>query len=298
MTEMRPGGGSTAPFDAQAAAFDRRAGLPPGVEEAVAHEVLACAFRTLPGLRRSAPGGSRSELLLDLGAGTGRIGVHLAATAAAAGLGYLGLDLSSGMLARFRRRSAGGDAAAEPATPAAPHLLAADGDRPWPLVPGCCRVIFASRAAHLLSAEIVAREVLRAAAPGGAILVLGWVRRRPGSVRQALRRQMHELLAERGVQARSGNAERSRLLDMLEEYGATFVPPVSVASWEVVERPADSLAGWRGKPGLAGKDVHPELQRDVLDRLEAWAGETFGPLDREFTSSESYQLSPLRLPAS
>ena len=78
-------------FDAQAADFDRRAGLPAGAARRIAAAVMELA-----------PAGR--GVLLDLGAGTGQIGEHL--SRGARGTGYVGLDLSGPMLDVFRRMGA------------------------------------------------------------------------------------------------------------------------------------------------------------------------------------------------
>jgi len=253
-------------FDSQAGGFDRRAGLPPAAVDRIA--------RTL---REICPEGT----LLELGAGTGEIGAALIA----AGSGYAGLDLSLSMLGVFRGRSG-----------RAPLLLA-DAGRPWPVRAGCARAVFASRSAHRLAMDGLVAETLRAAHPDGAVFVLGRVRRERESLRSVLRRQMRRLLAEHGVEGRSGGEEAGRsLLAAFEARGGVLLEPRTAASWTVQERAADSLASWRGKPGLAGMAVDPEIKRQVLARLEVWTRETFATLDITREATEAYELAAVRLP--
>src|SRR5258705_13776305 len=75
----------TSPYDAAAPSFDRHRALPDGVPEAIRATTLA-AIAASPRPR-----------LLDLGAGTGRIGRSFVA----AGDDYVGVDLSVGMLRKF-----------------------------------------------------------------------------------------------------------------------------------------------------------------------------------------------------
>jgi len=275
---LSPAGRGAPSFDAQAERFDRRAGLPPAVEEAVARRVLALPHRLDTG-----------DLVVDLGAGTGEIGHPLATAAGALGLTYVGLDLSPAMLGRFARKLRKGEGRSRSL------LVAADGDAPWPLVPGRARILFSSRAAHLLRPEHLIAEAFRIAAPGGAWLVLGRVRRERGSVRQALRRRLHELLAGRGIAARGGEELGRHLFELARERGARPLPAERATSWEVTERAGDSLASWRSKAGLAGRSVEPHVQNEVLDELEEWARGLYGDLATPHSTREHYEITALTI---
>src|ERR1700712_4612455 len=76
-------------FDSVAPTFDRHRALPDGVPEAIRAAVLEAVDASSP-------------RLLDLGAGTGRIGIPFIA----ARDDYVGVDLSFGMLSEFKRRAA------------------------------------------------------------------------------------------------------------------------------------------------------------------------------------------------
>lgn len=73
------------PFEDQAASFDRRAGLPPGVAAEVADAIAAAAEM------------SSGDVLLEIGVGTGEIGVHLAGLP----IRYAGIDSAEAMLRAF-----------------------------------------------------------------------------------------------------------------------------------------------------------------------------------------------------
>jgi ubiquinone/menaquinone biosynthesis C-methylase UbiE len=94
---------SAVAFDKAAPRFERDRALPPAVPPAIRAAVL------------DAIGGSAAPRLLDLGAGTGRIG----RTFVAAGDEYVGVDLSLGMLREFASGTNG----------RAPPLAQADGER-------------------------------------------------------------------------------------------------------------------------------------------------------------------------
>jgi SAM-dependent methyltransferase len=248
-------------YDDQAAGYDRRAGLPEEVAAEVARAVLALA--------------PERAAVLELGAGTGVIGAHLARGAAR----YVGLDASREMLLQFRAKA-----------PAA--LVQADADRDWPARAAALDVVFASRAAHLFRLEHVVGEVLRVLRPGG-LLVLGRVERDDASVRATMRARMRELLAERGFAGRSGSKNKRALGDALRARGATPVAERVVATWSVAENPGHSVASWRGKSGLAGEAVPDDVKEDVLDELEAWARGEYGDLAAEREARESYEILAL-----
>jgi SAM-dependent methyltransferase len=259
---------STVSFDGQAADFDLRAGLPAGV----ARQVAAALVELAP---------SGSGVILDLGAGTGQIGEHLVR----GGSRYLGMDISGPMLAVFRRKLGAGGV-----------LVRADAGVPWPIAAGTVKLVFSSRAAHLLPPTLLVEEALRVASPEGALIVFGGVQSDPESLRAVVRREMRRLLAEHGVEARRAGDSRGRLAGALAERGGEVLPVRTAASWSVVHRAGDALAAWRAKSGLGGRAVTPEVQDSVLRRLEDWIRERYGNLDVARDATERYELAAVRLP--
>lgn len=225
-----------------------------------------------------------SGLLLDVGVGTGEIG---ACVARSAGLRYLALDLSLATLQRFEGRVAREGASAS--------LVRADADRPWPVAEGRVQLFFLSRAAHLLRVGPLVTEVVRTAHPDGAWVVLGRIRREASSVRATLRRALHRLLSESNVDSVSGETAQHRLAAALAEHGGSSLPAQVVATWTAAESPAGALAVWREKPSLAGIPLPAAVRKDVLDRLEAWARRRYGDLDTVRDTSESYEISAIRM---
>jgi SAM-dependent methyltransferase len=265
---VTPRPGSPTPFDGQAPEFDQRVGLPEEDCRAIAAAVLAMA---------EVRSGGR---VVEIGAGTGMIGRWFPDHP----VRYVGLDLSRGMLEVFRRRP-GAERAG---------LVQADASRPWPLPAGAARAIFSSRAIHLLPLKTVVEEVVRVGEVGGT-LVLGWVERRPESVKTRLSRRMRQLVRERGFSAR--NAGGGVLFDALKRRGARELPRQAVVRWPVRHSPREALAWWRGKVGLGGVVLPPGVQDEVLDELEAWAVQVFGGLDAQQESEEAYVLEGVRLSA-
>ncbi len=269
----------TVSFDRQAADFDLRAGLPAGA----APRIAAALAELLPAAN------GRGRVALDLGAGTGQIGEHLARDwGALRRFRYLGIDLSGPMLAVFHRKLGAGGT-----------LVRADAGTRWPIASGGVDLVFSSRAAHLLPTAVLVEESLRVAGPDGAVVVLGGVRSEPESLRAVVRREMRRLLAEYGgVEARRAGDARRAIAEALAERGGEVLPVRTAASWTVVHRAGDALAAWRAKAGLGGRAVTPEVQDRVLRRLEEWILERYGSLDVAREATERYELAAVRLPAS
>lgn len=265
----RPAAGSPTPFDAQAAEFDRRVGLPEMDCRGIAAAVLSLA-----GIGAGKWGAGKR--VIEIGAGTGMIGRWFLDHP----VRYAGLDLSRGMLEVFRRRA-----------PGAP-LVQADGARRWPFPDGSVRTVFSSRAIHLLPLDHVVKELYRTGQPGAA-LVLGWVEREPESVKARMSREMQRRLRERGFPARSAGSRR--VLQACRERGAADLPKTAVVRWSARHTARQSLDDWRSKEGLGGIVLPPGVQEEILNELETWAVETFGGLDTARETEDAYVLEGVRL---
>lgn len=257
-------------YDDQAATFDARAGFPPQVAARVAAALWEAA------------GTAAGGLWLDVGAGTGALGLPLLRR----GARYVGLDRSAAMLEAFRARAAAGGLPAE--------LVAADGNARWPVDDGAAGVVLSVRALHHLRPEHAAAEVLRVLRPGGALLV-GRVGRPDDSVKSLLRREMRSALEAEGWAPRGHGQRVERVLAALEGAGAARLEPREVARWSVAHRPADSVAAWRGKAGLAGADVPGDVKARVLDRVLERAAARYGDPGRAQAQDEWFELSGVRL---
>jgi ubiquinone/menaquinone biosynthesis C-methylase UbiE len=261
-------------FDDQGTTFDQRAGLPGSTAEHVAAAVVS-----LGGL-------GSGDLLVEVGAGSGDIGCHLVGRVA-----YVGFDLAPSMLDAFRNRLR--------ARASVARLVVADGDAAWPVADGSARAIFGSRSLHLLSLSHVLAEIHRVGAPEGVTLLIGRVVRDDSSVRMWMRRQMRRLLREMGIAGQPGGGEMARdLVDACAEsrshYVAAPIAPYVVARWLVASSPADSLAAWAGKDGLAGIAVDTRTKQEVLECLRSRAAIEFGDLDRRVEATEAYVLQGVR----
>jgi SAM-dependent methyltransferase len=263
-------------FDTQAGTFEDYAGLEPAVGGDVARAVLEVGRV------------ASNDLLLEVGAGTGTVGRHLAALPCL----YVGLDLSRPMLEMFRQKL--GDSSG-PAL-----LLQADAERPWPVGDQAAAVVYASRVVHLLEAESFVREVLRVVRPGGCLL-LGKVTRDSDSVRSRLQRQKRTLLAEHGIQTRAGEQAITHILDACHARGALPLAARTVARWTRTTTVRDVLDGWEAKP-LLSNSARAErwdagLRATLVNALADWARHEFGDLDRRMEYMEQYTLQGVQLPS-
>jgi SAM-dependent methyltransferase len=256
-------------FDDQAPHYDARVGIPESAAAAVASDILACA-----GLRAD-------DLILELGSGTGEIGVHLARLP----VRYVGLDASAAMLDVFRARAADDS----------PSLIVADGDRPWPLPDGSAAVVFASRVIHLLQPDHVVRETLRVCRPAG-LLILGRVVRDRDGIAERLRRQRLELLTTAGISARQGEAGTRRVIAGVVANGGESLGRQIVAEWISETTPAAVIADWESLGRMGSVAVDAGTRDTVLDALRDWARTEFGDLDRPQASPAHYAFDIVRVP--
>lgn len=257
-------------FDAQAPRFDDRAGIPEDAARAVAQAVLDLI----------APG--RDDLLVELGAGTGQIGRHLARS-----MNYLGLDRSGGMLDAFRAK-----VAAAPAGGA--RLVRADANRGWPVEDGSAKAVFASRVIHLLDSDHVRSELERVCAPGGYFLV-GHVSRDEVSVKHLLREKRESLLRERGLIPRSRRAATRRLLDRLVVLGASYIESRSVVTWSAQASAKQVVDAWGHLQSMSGTELESRARAGILAELMEWAGRELGDPNTVRVWRERYILGGVRL---
>jgi ubiquinone/menaquinone biosynthesis C-methylase UbiE len=262
-------------FDGQAKQFDEWAGLDPAMGRAVVRAVL------------EQTGASADDLILDVGPGTGAIGLYFAAAACR----YLGLDRSRHMLEVFRHKL----------TPCPGHLLllVADGDRPWPIGDGSAAGVFASRVVHHLQARHFVQEVFRVCRRGGCLL-LGRVSREADALPTRLQRQKRALLAEHGVRSRAGGQAVRQVIEACAARGATVLEPLSAARWTRTVSPRQVISAWDAKPqfesSAGGAGLTADARTAVVTTLTDWAVREFGGLDRPEQFVEEYTLERVRLP--
>jgi ubiquinone/menaquinone biosynthesis C-methylase UbiE len=252
-----------ADFDTTAPDFDRYRTLPAGVPA-----MIRKAVRALLG---DAPGAR----LLDLGAGTGRIGEVFVA----AGDAYTAVDPSAGMLGRFAAKMAGRGGPA-------PRMVQADGRAlPFPAAAFdavlAVQVVSGTAGWRRLLDE--ARRVLR---PGG-LLMLGKAVRPAEGVDARMREELARILDQLGVDARRPGAGRAEARDWLGP-AASRSSEVVAARWEEVRSPRDYLA--RHATGARFVALPQPVRDEALRRLAGWAVDTFGALDARLLEPAEFVL--------
>ncbi len=242
-------------FDTTAPQYDRHRALPAGVPEQIRAAVLGLT-----------DDGGRPTVL-DLGAGTGRIGAPFVA----AGDDYTGVDLSIGMLHEFLRH--GG----------APRLAQCDGEA-LPFRDGAFDVVLlvsvvgGARGWRRLLAE--ARRVGRDA------IVIGKTVGPPDGVDARLKQRLAAILEELGVPPEEKRGDKA--LAWLES-AAKEKRVVVAASWTAEKSPRGFLD--RKPTGAKFSELPPAIQEEALRRLTGWARETYGSLEAVRPEAYSFELT-------
>lgn len=258
-------------YDDQAVGFDERAGVPADAMDAIAAALVKVV------------GPVEGQRWLEVGAGTGGLSLPLLRLP----IRYTGFDRSAAMLEVFRDRADAAGLAAE--------LHVADGNARWPAEDASTDVVFSARALHHLDPEHAAAETRRVLRAPGGWLVLGRVRRPPDSLKSVLRRQMRRTLEAQGFAGRSHEARAGAVFAALERAGGRRLEPRVAARWSRPHRPADSIASWEGKSGLAGIEVRADAKARVLAELATWAQAEYGDLHQPLEQEESFELDAIRV---
>jgi SAM-dependent methyltransferase len=207
--------------------------------------------------------------LLDLGAGTGRIGWPFVA----AGDDYVGVDLSFGMLRAFVARCE-----------RAPRLVQADGhDLPFGGA-SFDAVMLVQVFGGMSDWRQFADEVRRVLRPAGAI-VIGRAAAPEDGIDARMKRQLDSILAESAAKPR-GNARAD--VERLFGASATWVERRIAGRWVAQRAPRQFIARHRNGARFASL---PEGVKDgAMARLAAWAEETFGSLDASSSEPHEFEL--------
>jgi SAM-dependent methyltransferase len=251
-------------YDAAAPSFERHRPLPADATRAIRTAILAALEVASP-------------RLLDLGAGTGRIGEPFVA----AGDDYVGIDVSFGMLREFAHRDR-----------PMPRIAQADGQRlPFPDATFdavlLIQVFGGMRGWRQVIAE--ARRVLR---PRGALVTGRSVAPAEG-IDARMKRRLAALLVDLGVDADTTNVRDDvhRSLEPQAQAGTSVV----AWTWNAERTPRAFLDRHAGGAHFS---VLPEaVKAEAMGRLAAWAVATFGSLDAIFSEPHAFELNMFKFAA-
>jgi SAM-dependent methyltransferase len=256
-----------AAFDPVAGDFDRFRSLPRGV---------AAAAR---GGGWDLLGGCSGAGLLDLGAGTGRLGSAFVE----AGDRYTGLDVSYGMLERFAAKA--GDRGGT-----APRLVQADG-RALPFPSGSFdAVLIVQVLSGVAGWRRVLSEARRVLRPGGSV-VLGRTVGPPDGLDARLRAELAALMARAGADGGRRGAGPEEVLAALAA-DARGRAHVVAARWESCRSPSDFLA--RHRTGARFAALPEAVREELLGRLAEWAVASFGTLEATSVEPYTFEWTALR----
>jgi ubiquinone/menaquinone biosynthesis C-methylase UbiE len=249
----------TSAFDLSAGSFEHHRSLPTEAPAAIRSAIWTIA--RIPGPAR----------VLDLGAGTGRIGRAFVA----AGDFYAGVDTSLAMLREFSAHSGNG------------FLALADGRR-LPFKNGAFDVVLLM---HVLSGvgdwQSVLHEARRVLRPGGCVAVGHTVSPESG-VDAQLKRRLRTILEEMGVAWHQPRESRRQALAWLEACTKHHTHSVA-ATWTVNTTAREFLE--RRRTGARFADLPSGIQKQALDKLYNWAESTFGSLDAAYPENRIFELN-------
>lgn len=245
-------------FDAVAPSFERFRALPDGVPEAIRSAIYTTAHIPSP------------ARVLDLGAGTGRIGRIFVQ----AGDSYVGLDTSFGMLQEFQRNTKNG------------FLVQADGGQ-LPFRDHAFDVVLLM---HVLSGtgnfQSVIREARRVCNSKGAIVV-GRTASPESGIDVQLKHQLKLILERMGIDWHRSQKAHDKALASLEIVSKRHVH-MNAASWKASVTPQEFF--FRHRSGARFATLPNAVQEQALGQLATWAKTTFGALDRSFEEQRSFEL--------
>ena len=253
-------------FDVTAANFEQYRTLPVGVPEAIRKAIWESTRVR------------RSEKVLDLGAGSGRVGRVFVQ----AGDSYVGVDFSLPMLREFQAKNS------------AACLLQADG--------GCLPFAGSSFGLVLLMQVLsgtdnwrnLLSETARVIAPGGFVVVGQTVTPQAG-VDGQMKRRLSTILKEMGVARHDSKKSRDESLEWLQS-GSSQRMHVTATSWTAMRTAREFLD--RHRSAARFSSLPPAVQEEALEKMSAWAKKTWGSLDKIFTEKHNFELQMFKIGSS
>lgn len=250
-------------FDLTAPTFELHRGFPSGVAQEIRDEVRRVAEK------------DRNPRVLDVGAGTGRIGRAFHA----AGDFYIGVDASFEMLREFRQRQA------------EVRLVLADGAC-LPFRDGAFDLVMLMQVLSRASGwRGLLRDVCRVLHPDGWVVVGHTVGPEFGIDAQ-MKKRLAAILEEMGVGREQPRKLRHEALAWLQSAAKTAATTVA-ATW--VWRRTPRMFTERQWTGHRFRELPGPIQEEALHELAAWAEATFGSLDANFQEDYRFELHTFQI---
>jgi ubiquinone/menaquinone biosynthesis C-methylase UbiE len=249
-------------FDSVALSFDRHRALPDEAAQEIRRVILATV------------NASTRPRLLDIGAGTGRLG----RTFVQAGDDYVAADLSLGMLREFKRKTDDGHCQTS-------LLVLANGEQ-LPFRDGSFdAVILVQIFGGLQCWRRLLGEARRVLNQSG-VLLMGQSLIPPNGIDEQMKRRVKELFAERNLPL-EWQSTRENVQQWLE-VTATQSTHIIAATWRTSRTPRDFIG--RRSSGAQFSMLPATVKSEILEKLSDWAAESFGSLDAVFTEQHEFEL--------
>jgi ubiquinone/menaquinone biosynthesis C-methylase UbiE len=248
----------TSLFDATASNFERYRPLPSEVAQAIRSAIWT--FAHLPARPR----------VLDLGAGTGRIGKAFIA----AGDFYAGVDMSLSMLQKF------------PDNSESCFLVQADALQ-LPFRDGAFDLVLLMQVLSSVDDWPGMLNEVRRILPAGGIVVVGHTVGPESGIDRQLKRQLASILEEMQVAWHRPQESRRKALAWLES-SAVRHTHVNAASWNVNTSVEEFLLRHRTGARFAALPI--AAQEEALSKLRAWVEASYGSVTARFQEERSFDL--------
>jgi SAM-dependent methyltransferase len=254
-------------YDRVAGSFNKHRALPDGVPEQIRAAILN-SLRVQPRPR-----------LLDLGSGSGRIGLPFVSE----GDDYVGVDLSLTMLREFTRRASTGNSGRVPV------VVQGDG-RSLPFFDGTFDAVIIVNVMSSVQRWLpLIEEVWRVLRAPAGLLVVGRSLRPEGGLDQAMKSGLASILHALNVRSdREQLSQKQRWIDFLKRADDRLI----VAEWEERTTPRRFLD--RQQTGVRIAALPGKIRDAALWALERWAIETFGSVDAVSIERHAFELRLFR----
>lgn len=257
-------------FDRVADCYDATRALPPDALAAVADGIV----RTL---RAVAP----VPALLEVGVGTGRIAIPVAAL----GARVVGVDIATAMLARLRAKRA--DIA----------LVIAEATQ-LPFLADTFHGVLFVHLLHLLAAPGAALRAAHAVVSPGGVLLYGRTDYAASPRRQmiAAARQLAQEIAGMTLGPREWNELAGRAFAEYARRAGAHLAEATLAHWIERATGRDLLEGLARRTYSSTWEIPDAVMPELLQRLKPRVEELLGGLDRAIETEATFTLVTARLP--